>query len=164
MDKRPCPSDERHPSPHKDLRTHSPSSNINSTQLPIPFSKSKFHGRSKAEVMPSGIPSAKRAKAATEYAAATQPGIPEQTPLSTLVKAMHDHHDKIFPQNGNVIHWFRSDLRVEDNRALHAASQRAKENRKGLIALYVVSPQVSSVERPTLITRTGDTTRQPPFE
>jgi hypothetical protein len=111
-----------------------------------------------------GSPSAKRAKAATEYAAATQPGIPEQTPLSTLVKAMHDHHDKIFPQNGNVIHWFRSDLRVEDNRALHAASQRAKENGKGLIALYVVSPQVSSVERPTLITRTGDTTRQPPFE
>jgi len=111
-----------------------------------------------------GSAGAKRAKAASEYAAATQPGIPEKTPLSTLLKAMHDHHDKIFAQNGNVIHWFRSDLRVQDNRALRAASQRAQENGKALIALYVVSPQVSSIERSKLIIRTGYTIRQRPFE
>jgi hypothetical protein len=91
-----------------------------------------------------GSAGGKRAKAAIGYAAATQPGIPEQTPLSSLLKAMHDHHQKIVPQTGNIVHWFRSDLRLEDNRALRAASQRAKESGKALIALYVVSPQVSS--------------------
>ena len=130
-----------------------------------------FHSASQSDMVAQkrkpgaqGSAGAKRAKAAIGYAAATQPGIPEQTPLSSLLKAMHDHHDKIVPQTGNIIHWFRSDLRLEDNRALRAASQRAKENGKALIALYVVSPQVNSVERPTLMTRTGDTTRQPPFE
>jgi hypothetical protein len=130
-----------------------------------------FHSASQSDMVAQkrkpgaqGSAGAKRAKAAIGYAAATQPGIPEQTPLSSLLKAMHDHHDRIVPRNGNIIHWFRSDLRLEDNRALRAASQRAKENGKALIALYVVSPQVNSVERPTLMTRTGDTTRQPPFE
>jgi len=115
----------------------------------------------------SGVPGyagAKRAKAATEYATATEPRIPGETPLSALLKAMQDHQQKISPQVGNVVHWFRSDLRLEDNRALFAAGQRAKETGKGLIALYVVSPQVEPVEGPILMRRTGDIIRRLRFE
>lgn len=85
---------------------------------------------------------AKKAKAAIEYAAATQPGIPEKTDLQRLLSSLDEHHKKPILTNSNVVHWFRSDLRLEDNRALHAASQKAKANGKNLIALYVVSPQV----------------------
>ena len=86
----------------------------------------------------------KRAKAATEHAAVTQPVIPPTTPLSKLLDTMHSHLNKVPPRKGNVVHWFRSDLRLQDNRALDAASQKAKEQGKYLIALYVVSPQVST--------------------
>jgi deoxyribodipyrimidine photo-lyase len=97
--------------------------------------KRKFGGQ--------GSSGSKRAKAAIEYvAAATQPGIPETTPLARLLSTLHEHHAKASPKVGNVVHWFRSDLRMEDNRALHAASQKAKENGNSLIALYIVSPQV----------------------
>lgn len=109
----------------------------------------QFHSDMVAQKRKSTVPAsagAKRAKAATEYAAATEPRIPEETPLSTLLKALQDHHQRISPPVGDVVHWFRSDLRLGDNRALFAASQRAKETGKGLIAFYVVSPQVQSVE------------------
>jgi len=85
---------------------------------------------------------AKRAKAATEYAAATEPGVPEDTPTSKLLRALDSHQKNVSPTAGNVVHWFRSDLRIEDNRGLYAASQKAQENGKALIAVYVVSPQV----------------------
>jgi hypothetical protein len=88
------------------------------------------------------LANAKKAKAVIEYAAATQPGIQEKTDLTLLLDSMNEHHKKHPPAKGNVVHWFRSDLRLEDNRALHAASQKAIENGKSLIALYVVSPQV----------------------
>ncbi|KAF8937338.1 FAD binding domain of DNA photolyase-domain-containing protein [Dissophora ornata] len=40
----------------------------------------------------------------------------------------------------NTLMWFRNDLRLQDNKALHAASQRVKlGDKKCLIALYVVS-------------------------
>src|SRR5579871_6810734 len=82
---------------------------------------------------------AKRAKSATEYAAATEPPLPEVTPLELLLNSLQKHHERIAPGTGNVVHWFRSDLRLEDNRALHAASEKAKQNGKTLIGLYVVS-------------------------
>jgi deoxyribodipyrimidine photo-lyase len=42
----------------------------------------------------------------------------------------------------NVLHWFRSkDLRQQDNRALHAASQKAKEAKGSLITMYLFSPK-----------------------
>jgi deoxyribodipyrimidine photo-lyase len=42
----------------------------------------------------------------------------------------------------NVLHWFRSkDLRVEDNRALHAASQKAKEGKGALLTCFLFSPK-----------------------
>lgn len=42
---------------------------------------------------------------------------------------------------GAVLHWFRSkDLRIEDNRALHAASSKAREARSPLLACFLFSP------------------------
>ena len=90
-----------------------------------------------------GPPGAKKAKDTTDFvAAATQQGITETTPLASLLSTLHSHQTRASQKIGNVVHWFRSDLRLEDNRALHAASQKAKQNGKSLIALYVVSPQV----------------------
>jgi hypothetical protein len=90
-----------------------------------------------------GPPGAKKAKATTDFvAAATQQGIPETTPLASLLNTLHSHQTRASQKIGNVVHWFRSDLRLDDNRALHAASQKAKQNGKSLIALYVLSPQV----------------------
>jgi deoxyribodipyrimidine photo-lyase len=42
---------------------------------------------------------------------------------------------------GAVVHWFRCDLRVRDNRALRLASEKASEKNVPLIAMYIVSPQ-----------------------
>jgi deoxyribodipyrimidine photo-lyase len=42
----------------------------------------------------------------------------------------------------NVLHWFRSkDLREDDNRALHAAAEKAKEGSGSLITMYLFSPK-----------------------
>ncbi|KAI1348774.1 DNA photolyase, FAD-binding/Cryptochrome [Xylaria sp. FL0043] len=47
---------------------------------------------------------------------------------------------KVKPRN--VLHWFRSkDLRAEDNRALHAASQQAREAGSVLISCFLYSPK-----------------------
>jgi len=86
---------------------------------------------------------AKKARMATEYAAATEPALPDATPLADLLSTLQLHQEKIQPIHGNVVHWFRSDLRLKDNRALHAASEKAKRNNTSLIALFVVSPQVT---------------------
>lgn len=40
-----------------------------------------------------------------------------------------------------VIHWFKCDLRTEDNKALHLASEKAKAQGVPLICIYLVSPQ-----------------------
>lgn len=40
-----------------------------------------------------------------------------------------------------VVHWFKTDLRVQDNRGLHAAYELAKEHQIPLIGVYIVSPQ-----------------------
>jgi deoxyribodipyrimidine photo-lyase len=40
-----------------------------------------------------------------------------------------------------VVHWFRCDLRIRDNRSLYAASKKARENGVPLITMYIVSPQ-----------------------
>ncbi|KAI0196390.1 FAD binding domain of DNA photolyase-domain-containing protein [Astrocystis sublimbata] len=50
--------------------------------------------------------------------------------------------EKVKPRN--VLHWFRSkDLRAEDNRALHAVSQKAQEGEAGgaLISCFLYSPK-----------------------
>lgn len=43
--------------------------------------------------------------------------------------------------NNAVVHWFKSDLRLYDNRALRMAYQTAKEHNIPLTGLYVLSPQ-----------------------
>ncbi len=40
-----------------------------------------------------------------------------------------------------VVHWFKMDLRVSDNRALHLAAARAQAARVPLLCVYLVSPQ-----------------------
>jgi deoxyribodipyrimidine photolyase len=40
-----------------------------------------------------------------------------------------------------VVHWFKWDLRMGDNKALHMASRQAEEHNVPLVALYVLSPQ-----------------------
>jgi deoxyribodipyrimidine photo-lyase len=40
-----------------------------------------------------------------------------------------------------VVHWFKCDLRTKDNKALHLASEKAKEKGVPLVALYIISPQ-----------------------
>ncbi|KAH6669642.1 deoxyribodipyrimidine photo-lyase [Plectosphaerella plurivora] len=48
--------------------------------------------------------------------------------------------DKIKVQ-GAVVHWFKMDLRVSDNRALRLASEKAQEAGVPLITMYIISPQ-----------------------
>src|SRR5699024_2800618 len=40
-----------------------------------------------------------------------------------------------------VVHWFKTDLRLGDNRGLHRAYQLAKEHNVPLICLYILSPE-----------------------
>ncbi|RAH78946.1 deoxyribodipyrimidine photo-lyase [Aspergillus japonicus CBS 114.51] len=58
-----------------------------------------------------------------------------------------------------VVHWFKSDLRLHDNRALQMAYQVAREHKVPLICLYILSPQdltahLSSPARVDLTLRT----------
>jgi deoxyribodipyrimidine photo-lyase len=48
--------------------------------------------------------------------------------------------DKI-PLGSSVVHWFKRDLRLQDNRSLSLASQKAKEKGIPLVCVYIVSPQ-----------------------
>lgn len=40
-----------------------------------------------------------------------------------------------------VVHWFKCDLRAQDNKALHLASKKAKSKGVPLICIYIVSPE-----------------------
>jgi hypothetical protein len=64
-------------------------------------------------------------------------------PIEALNAALAEtaaHRDTIRVQDA-VVHWFKMDLRVSDNRALFLAGERAREAGVPLIGLYVVSPQ-----------------------
>ncbi|GAB1201135.1 hypothetical protein APSETT444_010522 [Aspergillus pseudonomiae] len=61
--------------------------------------------------------------------------------------------------NAAVVHWFKSDLRLHDNRALRKAYEVAREHSIPLIALYILSPEdltahLSSPARVDLTLRT----------
>lgn len=45
------------------------------------------------------------------------------------------------PVGKAVIHWFKMDLRLQDNKALHLASEKAKSAGVPLICVYLISPQ-----------------------
>ncbi|EME39044.1 hypothetical protein DOTSEDRAFT_160926, partial [Dothistroma septosporum NZE10] len=74
-------------------------------------------------------PSTKRAKE-----------IDHDPPYEQLVSLVDSNDSSAEPKN--VLHWFRSkDLRLEDNRALHAASQKVQEGNGNLICVYLHSPK-----------------------
>ena len=64
-------------------------------------------------------------------------------PIEALNAALAEtaaHRDSVGVQDA-VVHWFKMDLRVGDNRALFLAGEKAREAGVPLIGLYVVSPQ-----------------------
>ncbi|KAK3670704.1 hypothetical protein LTR78_009396 [Recurvomyces mirabilis] len=66
--------------------------------------------------------------------------IDADTPFSQLTTLLAQKRKDIKPRN--VLHWFRSkDIRQEDNKALHAAAQKAKEGKGHLITMYLFSPR-----------------------
>jgi deoxyribodipyrimidine photo-lyase len=60
--------------------------------------------------------------------------------LKTVVAETKDDRDAI-KVNEAVVHWFKCDLRTQDNKALHLAAKKAKEAHLPLICLYILSPQ-----------------------
>ncbi|MCJ1411935.1 hypothetical protein MMC19_006027 [Ptychographa xylographoides] len=60
-----------------------------------------------------------------------------------------------------VVHWYKCDLRIQDNKSLHLASEKAKSKGVPLICIYIVSPQdfeahMTSPARVDFILRTLD--------
>ncbi|EGO53807.1 deoxyribodipyrimidine photolyase [Neurospora tetrasperma FGSC 2508] len=64
-------------------------------------------------------------------------------PIETLYAALAETAAlrKSLPVRQAVVHWFKMDLRLHDNRSLWLASQKAKEAGVPLICLYVLSPE-----------------------
>ena len=64
-------------------------------------------------------------------------------PIEELVSALEDTASdrNQIEVKGAVVHWFKMDLRHNDNRSLALASAKAKEAGVPLICLYIVSPQ-----------------------
>lgn len=64
-------------------------------------------------------------------------------PIETLLGALEDTADlrKKVKVKDAVVHWFKMDLRTQDNRALWLAGQKAKEADVPLIGLYIISPE-----------------------
>ena len=64
-------------------------------------------------------------------------------PIEILAKTINDTADtRAKIKSGEaVVHWFKRDLRLFDNRALHLASEKAKSKSLPLICLFIVSPQ-----------------------
>ncbi|OAA55285.1 deoxyribodipyrimidine photo-lyase [Niveomyces insectorum RCEF 264] len=82
-------------------------------------------------------------------------------PIDELQDALDETADQrmqVQPKDA-VVHWFKTDLRMRDNRALAMASEKARAAGVPLICLYVVSPQdweahLRSPARVDLILRT----------
>jgi deoxyribodipyrimidine photo-lyase len=64
-------------------------------------------------------------------------------PIEELKDALADTKEDrdAIKVNEAVIHWFKCDLRTQDNKGLHLAAQKAKEGKVPLICLYIISPQ-----------------------
>ena len=60
--------------------------------------------------------------------------------LNSATEATEKDRAKIKPGQC-VVHWFKRDLRLADNKGLRLASQRAKDGGVPLICMYLVSPQ-----------------------
>ncbi|KAE8355449.1 DNA photolyase, FAD-binding/Cryptochrome [Aspergillus coremiiformis] len=84
-----------------------------------------------------------------------------ERPMRTLERAFEDTQDarRSVKPNAAVVHWFKSDLRLHDNRALRTAYEVAREHSIPLIGLYILSPEdltahVSSPARVDMTIRT----------
>ncbi|PWY87541.1 deoxyribodipyrimidine photo-lyase [Aspergillus heteromorphus CBS 117.55] len=66
-----------------------------------------------------------------------------ERPIETLQKAYEDtvEERQAIDANAAVVHWFKSDLRLHDNRGLQMAYQVARDNKIPLICLYIQSPE-----------------------
>ncbi|CAK4031779.1 Deoxyribodipyrimidine photo-lyase [Lecanosticta acicola] len=60
--------------------------------------------------------------------------------LNTVLAETKAAREKIVPGE-SVVHWFKRDLRIFDNKALHMASEKAKSKGVPLICVFIVSPQ-----------------------
>ena len=66
-----------------------------------------------------------------------------ERPIETLDKAQREtqsERDAIEVKDA-VVHWYKTDLRTADNKALHFASEKAKSKGVPLICLHIISPQ-----------------------
>ncbi|KAF7595563.1 hypothetical protein BBP40_005598 [Aspergillus hancockii] len=66
-----------------------------------------------------------------------------ERPMRTLERAYEETQDarQAVTLNAAVVHWFKSDLRLHDNRALRTAYEVASEHSIPLIGLYILSPE-----------------------
>ncbi|EXJ86283.1 deoxyribodipyrimidine photo-lyase [Capronia coronata CBS 617.96] len=66
-----------------------------------------------------------------------------ERPVETLENALQETRaERNAVHDGkSVVHWFKSDLRVTDNKGLYAASVWSREHAVPLICVYLVSPQ-----------------------
>jgi len=84
-----------------------------------------------------------------------------ERPIETLSKAQKDtesQRNSILVKDA-VIHWFKCDLRLKDNKALHLASEKAKGKGVPLVCIHIISPQdykahVTSAVRVDFVLRT----------
>ena len=84
-----------------------------------------------------------------------------ERPIEALEKAQKEtqsERDKISVKDA-VVHWFKCDLRITDNKALHLASEKAKSKGVPLICIHIISPQdyqahVTSAVRVDFVLRT----------
>jgi deoxyribodipyrimidine photo-lyase len=60
--------------------------------------------------------------------------------LESALKETRSERENI-EVKGAVVHWYKCDLRIQDNKALHLASEKAREKGVPLIAIYIISPQ-----------------------
>lgn len=66
-----------------------------------------------------------------------------ERPIETLNKARVETERvrKTVKPGNAVVHWFKGDLRLRDNRALKMASETAAKHKLPLICMYIMSPQ-----------------------
>lgn len=66
-----------------------------------------------------------------------------ERPIETLEKALQatSAERNSTPAGEAVVHWFKRDTRIRDNKALHLASEKAKEHSVPVVCVYLVSPQ-----------------------
>lgn len=75
------------------------------------------------------------------YAAPTTTATAAKEPVMEAVIKLEELDDTDPCITKNTLMWFRNDLRLQDNTALHAASIRAKVGNTSLVGLYILSPE-----------------------